>query len=208
MEQAMTDPPHIPIRMSTWPTRRSPRWLLAAGAVLLIIAVSVGLAHRPTQGQRATDLRSLLKTMNDDVVSCAAGVKEALTILRAIDTGASHDLATALSEVRYGAANCSPANNELLANLTGLVVPESLHSYHLATAVTALIDWAAPNAIKVQADVAVVLSSRGKPTEAAARAALRGDLRKLDAQRTVFYAALRPAIRALDPHASRPVLYG
>lgn len=208
MQQTTTDPPHIPLRARGWPTRRAPRWVFAAGAVLLIIAIAVGLAHRPTRGQRATDLHGLLAMMNADVISCSAGVKEALTILRAMDTGASHDLATALKEVRYGAANCNPANNELLDDLTSLQVPESLASYHLGTAVTALIDWAAPDAIAVQSDVVTVLSDRGKPAEAAARAALQAAVRKLDAQRTVVYAALGPAIKALDPHAAPPVLYG
>ena len=148
MQQTRTDPPYIPMRARGWPTRRSPRWLFAAGAVLLVIAVAVGLAHHPTKGERATDLRGLLQTLNADVGSCAAGVKEALTLLRDIDTGASHDLTIALSEVNYGAANCSPANNEQLDDLTGVQVPESLSSYHLANAVTALINWAAPDAIR------------------------------------------------------------
>src|SRR5215472_19376175 len=170
MQQTTTGPPppHVPIRTRGWPTRRAPRWVIAAGAVLLAIAVAVGLAHRPTRDEQATDLRGLLQTMKADVGSCAAGVREALTILHAIDSGASHDLTTALSEVRYGAANCSPANNELLGDLISLQVPESLSSYHLASAVTALIDWAAPNAIAVQSDVATVLSVRGTPAEAAA----------------------------------------
>lgn len=208
MQQTTTDPPHIPIRASAWPSRRAPRWAFAAGAVLLIIAVAVGLAHRPTQGQRATDLRGLLKAMNDDVRSCSAGVKEAFTILHAIDTGASHDLSTALSEVRYGAAICSPANNEQLANLNSMQVPESLSNYHLAAAVTALINWAAPDAITVQSDVARVLSDRGGPDEASALSALHAALRKLDAQRKVVNTALEPAIKALAPKARPPVLYG
>ena len=208
MQQTRTDPPYIPMRARGWPTRRSPRWLFAAGAVLLIIAVAVGLAHHPTKGQRASDLRGLLQTLNQDVGSCAAGVQEALVLLRDIDTGASHNLTVALSEVNYGAANCSPANNEELDDLTAVQVPESLASYHLANAVTALINWAAPDAIRVQTDVATALSDHGKPTQAAALAALRSALRKLNAQRAVVYAELRPAIKALAPHAAPPVLYG
>jgi hypothetical protein len=170
--------------------------------------VAVGLAHRPTPAQRASDLRGFLSSLNSDVESCAGGVRESLYVLHAIDTGASHDVATALNVANVGAANCSPANNELLDNLTAEQVPESLASYHLQRAVIALIDWAAPDAQRVQSDVALVLADRGKPAEAAARAALAGALRKLDAQRGVFYATLRPAISALAPGLTPPALAG
>ena len=57
-------------------------------------------------------------------------------------------------------------------------------------------------------DVAAVLSNRGKPGEAASRARLARDLRKLDAQRAKVYAVLRPAIRALSPASAPPTLPG
>ncbi|HXP19241.1 MAG TPA: hypothetical protein VN840_06300 [Streptosporangiaceae bacterium] len=202
------DPPFIPLRTSGWPSRRSPRWLLASLAVLAVIGALIGLAHRPTQGQRATDLRGFLQTLTADVGSCAAGVSESLTLLHAIDTGASHDLATAVSEVDYGVANCSPANSELVDDLTNAQAPESLASYHLQTAITALITWAAPDAQKVMADVAAALGSRGKPAQAADLTRLRLDLRALNAQRAAVYSALGPAIRALSPHSRPPVLPG
>jgi len=201
-------PPYIPLRTIGWPSRRSPRWLLSSGVVLLVIGVAVGLAHRPTQGERASDLRSVLATMNADVGSCAAGVRESLIVLKAIDTGTSHDLATALSEVNYGASNCSPANNELLDDLTSAQVPESLSSFHLETAITDLITWAAPDAQQVMTDVATALTARGKPTESANLAALRQALHTLDLQRSAVYSALRPAIRALAPQSAPPVLPG
>lgn len=203
-----TDPPYVPLRTTGWPQRRSPRWLLAACAVLLVIGVAVGLAHRPTRGERASDLRSLLQTMTDGIGSCAAGVHESLYVLQAIDTGASHDFGTALGEVTYGAANCSPANNESLDDLTSDDVPESLASYHLEAVIPDLITWAAPDAQQVQSDVATALTDRGKPAEAADMAALRLALRKLDAQREVVYAALSPAIKALSPQSAPPVLPG
>jgi len=149
-----------------------------------------------------------MASLNSDVESCAGGVRESLYVLHAIDTGANHDVATALNVANYGAANCSPANNELLDNLTAEQAPESLASYHLQRAVIALIDWAAPDAQRVQADVAIVLADRGKPGEPAARAALAAALRKLDAQRAVFDATLTPAIRALAPTATPPALPG
>jgi hypothetical protein len=207
LQAAKTDPPFIPVRVG-WPTRRAPRWILAAGALLLVVAISVGLAHRPTNGQRATDLRSFLHELTADVESCSGGVRESLFVLRQIDSGASTDVKTALKVAKTAAANCSPANNELIANLTSAQPPESLASYHLGAGVTALIDWAAPRAIRVAADVAAVLTDRGHPAEAADRAALRRALHELDAQRTVVYAVLAPAIRSLSPRSAAPRLYG
>src|SRR6185437_7892180 len=125
----------------------------------------------------------------------------------AIETGSSQDVRTAINLANLGASNCSPANNELLDDLTGVQVPESLASYHLQTAVKDLIDWAAPNAGQVQADVATVLSQRGRPGEQAAKAALARDLSKLERQRLVVYAAFQPAITALSPTSKPPVLW-
>jgi hypothetical protein len=205
---AQANPPYIPLRNSGWPARRMPRWLLAALAICGLIAVALGISQRPTSGQRAADLRGFLRALTADVGSCAAGVSESMTVLHAISSGASHDLTTAVSEVRYGAANCSPANNELLDNLTGEQAPESLARYHLQDAVTALIDWAAPDAQRVMTDVAAVLTAHGGAARAAGQARLRLDLRKLDAQRAVVYAALAPAIRALSPSSAPPRLPG
>ena len=208
MQTAKTDPPFIPVRASGWPGRRVPRWAFAAVAVLLAIAVAVGLSHRPTTGQRGADLRTFLHQLNADVQSCSGGVRESLFVLRAIDSGASQDRQTALTVANTAAANCSPANNELLVDLTGAQPPGSLASYHLQHAITALIDWSSPRAGQVAADVAAILSHYGQAAETADRASLRGALRELDAQRGVFYAALRPAIKALSPSSSPPVLYG
>jgi len=172
----------------------------------MAVGIAVALPHHPSAGQRAGDLRSFLATLNSDVESCAGGARESLYVLRAIDTGASHDTATALRVATYGAANCSPANNELLDNLTAEQPPESLAGFHLQRAVTALIDWAAPDAMRVQSDVARILRDRGTPAEPAARAALRTDLHALDAQRAVFYSLLGPPIRALSPGTKPPPL--
>jgi hypothetical protein len=170
------------------------------------VAVVIALPHHPTAGQRASDLRSFLTTLNADVESCAGGVRESLYVLRAVDSGASHDTRTAIRVASYGAANCSPANNELLDALTSQQVPESLARYHLQRAVIALINWAAPDAMAVQTDVAAALSDRGKPAESADLAKLRADLRTLDAQRAAVYAAIDPAVTSLSPGSGLLVL--
>ena len=181
--------------------------MFAAAAVLVIAAVAVALVHRPTAGERASDLRGLISTLNTDVESCAGGVGDALRVLKDIDSGSSHDTSTAISIADTGSANCSPANNEELDDLTGVQVPQSLDSYHLQGGVTDLIDWAAPDAANVQADVATVLTDRGRPAETAARAALSAALAKLKEQKAVVYAAFAPAIRELSPGTRLPVLW-
>jgi hypothetical protein len=208
MQDVRTDPPHVPIRRSAWPTRRTPRWLFAAGGVLLAIAVLVGIAHRPTAGERATDLKGLITTLRTDVQSCSGGVGESLYVLRAIETGISHQMATAQSIANTAAANCTTLNNMGLDDLTSVQVDESLDGYHLQAAVKDLIAWSLADAPRVCSDVLRVLSDRGKPSEPAARAALKQAQRKLDAQRAVVYAAFAPAIKALAPHARLFVLQG
>src|SRR5438128_212850 len=149
MQTSTTDPPFVPIRRSGWPVRRTPRWAIGAGVVLLAGGVAVGLSHHPSRGERASDLKSLLTTLNTDVESCSGGVGDALRVLNAIQAGTSHDVPTAISLANLGASNCSPANNEQLDDLTGVQVSESLASYHLQVAVKDLIDWAAPDAGRV-----------------------------------------------------------
>ncbi|HUC57687.1 MAG TPA: hypothetical protein VMA95_09820 [Streptosporangiaceae bacterium] len=207
MQQATTDPPMIPIRKSGWSARRAPRWAFIAAPILVIAAVAVGLAHHPSSGERASDLRGLISTLNTDIESCAGGVGDSLAVLKDIDNGSSHDVKTAINVAQTGSANCSPANNEELDDLTGVQVPESLDSYHLQAGVTDLINWAAPDAANVQYDVAVVLSDRGRPGEPAAQATLSAALTKLKAQKAVVYAAFAPAIKALSPGTKLPVLW-
>ena len=208
------DPPYVPIRRAPWPTRpswpnrRSPRWLLLAGAVLVVAAVLVALAHKPSQAQRASDLRGFLADMNRDIESCAGGVGESLTALREIDSGVSHDVATAISIAHTGASNCSPANNELLDDLESYQVTESLASFRLGAVVTGLVDWAAPDAEDVQTDVARVLAARDPQAKSTARGALRQALQKIDAKRSAVDAIMESAIRSLSAHARPPRLPG
>jgi len=203
-----TDPPYVPIRHTRWPTQRTPRWLLLAGLAVLVGAVLVGLVHRPSQAQRAGDVRQFLTDMNTDIESCAGGVRESFTVLREIDAKTSHDTATAVKVARYGAANCLPANNELLDDLTQYQVTESLASFHLPTAVDGLVTWAFPYAERVQSDIANVLSATSAPARAQASAALTRDTRDLDAQRAKADKIMMNAVRATSAHANLPDLPG
>jgi hypothetical protein len=200
--------PVRPGRASGWPVHRTPRWLIPAGVLLLGIAVAVGLAHRPSHQQRATDMHGFLYAVTFDIDSCAGDVQRAVTALQAIQSGSSHNVKTAVNLANNGAADCSPANDELIDDLESYEVPESLASYHLGNAVTGLINWAAPDAERVQTDIATVLAVRGTAGEAGAQAALHQALAKLDDQRAAVRSVLRPAISALTPGAVGPALPG
>jgi hypothetical protein len=189
-------------------SRRVPRWAYLAGIALLAIGVAVGLVHTPSRSERASDLMGVLQTMNADIESCAGGVGESLTALREIDAGASRDVTDAVTVAGTGASNCSPANNELIDDLEGYEVPESLASFHLQVAVSGLISWAAPDAEQVQSDVAAVLTARSPRDRAAAQLALTRGLQRLDAQRTAAEKPIRTAISALAVRAAPPRLPG
>ena len=201
-------PRDVPGGYAGWPAHRTPRWLAFAGAGLLAVAVCVGLAVQPSRAARASDLRGFLSDMNTDIESCAGGVSESLTVLRQIEQGASGQRATAVEIAQTGASNCSPANSMAIDDLEQYQVAESLASFHLAGVVTGLVNWAAPDAVDVQTDVARVLTARGAAASATAMAALSRAIKTLDAQRSVLYAAMNSAIRSLSAHATPPRLPG
>jgi propanediol dehydratase small subunit len=204
---ARADPPYVPIRHTAWPTRKMPRWLLAAGLLVLAAGVLVGIAVHPSRSQRATDLNGFLTDMKTDIQSCAGGVRDSLTAMRAIEAGTSHDVGTAIGIATYGSQNCSPANNMQLDDLVVYQVHESLASFRLERVVNGLVTWATPDALRVQADVAPVLRAHGA-ARAAASAKLSADLRILDNQRKYLDRIMLAAIKATDASGHPPPLPG
>jgi hypothetical protein len=202
-----TDPPHVPLRHGGWPVQKTPWWLYAAGVLVLVGAILVGLSHRPSRSQRASDVNTFLHEMTTDIQSCAGGVRESLFALRAIDAGTEHDLRTAIHIATYGASNCSPANNELLDNLTQYQVSESLASFHLNRAVDGLVTWAFPYAQRVQNDVAAALKAHGA-ARVAANQKLQRDLRTLDAQRAYVDKTMMNAVTSTSASGDLPPLPG
>jgi hypothetical protein len=202
-----TDPPYVPIRRTAWPVRRTPRWWFAAGAAIVVAGVLVGIAVHPSKAQRATDLNGFLADMKTDIQSCAGGVRDSLIALRSIEAGTEHDVHTALGIATYGAGNCSPANNVLLDDLVGYQVHESLSSFRLDRVVYGLVDWATPDAWRVQNDVAAILRARGA-AHATATAKLNHDLTVLDAQRAYLDKIMMAAISATGASGRPPPLPG
>jgi hypothetical protein len=204
------DPPYVPIRSTRWPEHKTPRWLLLAGAVVLVGIVLVALAHKPTQSQRAGDLEGVLADMTRDVQSCAGGVGESLSALHQINSGAnsSQNIKDTIKIARYGAANCSPANNQLLADLTQYQVHESLAAYHLDAAVNGLVDWCFPYAQRVQNDVANELGAHNAAKRQQYAAALQRDTRDLNQQRAKVDRILMNAVTATGAKPDLPHLPG
>ena len=200
-------PPYVPIRHVRWPVRKTPRWLWAAGAVIVIAAVLVGVAIHPSRSQRATDVNGFLTDMNTGIKSCAGGVGESLTALRAIESGTSHDVNTAVGIATYGANNCSPANSMPIDDMAAYQVQESLSQFHLDRAVNGLLTWAFPYAQRVMLDVAAVLRADGT-ARAAATAKLHHDLRVLDTQRSYVDKIMMTAVTATGATGRPPNLPG
>jgi hypothetical protein len=203
-----TDPPYVPIRHSGWPVRRTPMWVLLAVLVLAGGAVLVSLSHKPSHAQQAADLTAYMNDMNAGVESCAGGVRESQQALSAVQAGDRADLKTAVRLVNYNAANCSPANNEPLADLTQYQVTESLDSFNLVTCTNDFVTWTFPYAMQAQLDMVTVLTATSAPARAAADAALTGELRELDAERAAIYSILRSAEHATSDTAALPSLPG
>jgi hypothetical protein len=200
-------PPVIPIRRSGWPARRA-SLPVALIAVVLVAGVGlVSLSRKPSTAQRASDLNAFMRDMNTGVESCAGGVQESLTAMHSIEPG-SGDLKTAISLVQYNAANCNPANSQPLADLTQYQVTESLAAFHLQPIVNDFVTWSFPDASQAQRDMETVMTAKGAATRAGATAALTAATRKLDAERSVIYSALRSAERSLSDHTALPALPG
>jgi hypothetical protein len=200
-------PPYVPIRHVRWAVRRTPRWLYAAGLLIVIAAVLVGVAVHPSRAQRATDLNGFLTDMNTDIESCAGGVGESLTALRDIESGTSHDVTTAIGVASYGSNNCSPANSMPMDDLATYQVQESLSGFRLARVVNGLLTWAFPDAQRVQADVEAVLRAHGT-ARAAATTALHRDLHALDAQRSYVDKIMMTAVKDTAATGRPPYLPG
>jgi hypothetical protein len=191
-------PPYVPVRRSGWPVRRTPLLAYIAAAVLIAGGVLVALVHRPSTAERASDLRGFVTDMRADIGSCAADVGASLTALRTVQGGARGETAAARSIATSGASDCSPANDELIDDLIQYQVTESLASFRLGRVVNGLVAWAAPDAMRVQEDVAGVLAARDPGARASARAALRRDLRTLNAQRAAVDSIISSASRSLS----------
>ena len=202
----MSKSPTAAYRPTGWPVLRTPRWMLAAAAVLVAGLVLVAIPHRPSTAQRAADLRGMVNDVTTDIESCAGGVSDSITALQAIQAGTSNDVKTAVTIANTAAANCSPGNNMQMEDLVQYQVPESLASFHLDAAVNDLVTWAFPLAQRVQSDVASRVAATTPKEIASTSAQLRRDQQALDAQRALIDQLFTSASTALSAHVAPPSL--
>ncbi|HEV2933703.1 MAG TPA: hypothetical protein VGY96_11285 [Streptosporangiaceae bacterium] len=196
----------IPTRRSGWPVLRTPRWMLAGGVVLVAGLTLAAIPHHPSTSQRVVDLRGVVQELNTDIESCAGGVSESLTALRDIQSGTSHDIKTAVGIATFGATNCSPANNMPMDDLVQYQPPESLASFHLEQTVNDLVTWGFPDAQRVQADVATLLTAGTPSAIQAATAQLHHDQSVLDAERATIDGMINTASKSLSADVKPPPL--
>jgi hypothetical protein len=180
--------------------------MLAAGALLVAGLVLAAVPHRPSTEQRAADLRGMVQNLTTDIESCAGGVSDSLTALRAIQSGASNDVKTAVTIANTAAANCSPANSMPMEDLVQYQAPGSLASFHVQTAVNDLVTWAFPLAQRVQTDVASLVTAKAPDAIKRATAQLRTDQLALDAQRARVDRPISVASASLSAHVAPPNL--
>jgi len=198
--------PRVSSRPSGWPVLRTPKWMLAGAAVLVAGLTLAAIPHRPSTAERATDLRGMVHDLNIDIESCAGGVNDSITALRAIQSGTSHDVKTAIEIANTAAANCSPANSMPMEDLVQYQAPGSLASFHLQKAVDDLVTWGFPLAQRVQTDVATIVSAKTPAAAQRASAQLRRDQQALDAERALIDRLITTASTSLSAHVSPPSL--
>jgi hypothetical protein len=180
---------------------------MLAGAVVLVAGLTLAaIPHHPSTSQRAADLRGVVQEMNTDIESCAGGVSESLTALREIQSGTSHDIKTAVGIATFGATNCSPANSMPMDDLVQYQPPESLASFHLEQTVNDLVTWGFPDAQRVQADVATLLTAGTPSAIQAATAQLHHDQSVLDAERATIDGMINTASKSLSADVKPPPL--
>ena len=66
-----------------WPVLRTPRWMWAGAAVLVAGLTIAAIPQHPSTAQRAADLQDFVSSVNTDIESCAGGINDSMTALRA-----------------------------------------------------------------------------------------------------------------------------
>ena len=201
-----TEPPFVPLRHTGWASHRTPLWVFAAIIALAAGVVLVSLSHKPSQAQRASDLTAYFKDVTAGIQSCAGGLHDSQAAYEKVQAGDTADFGTAVGILTLGANNCSPANNESLAEFTGYQVTESLARFPLDDADNDVVTWAFPDAMNTQQDMLAVLRASTPAARAAAQATLTKALATMDAQRAAIYAIWHNAEQSSGATARLPDL--
>jgi hypothetical protein len=201
-----TEPPFMPLRHRGWATRRTPWWVFAVLAVLVVAGVLVSLSVKPSNSQRASAMVGYLQDAKGGIGSCAAGVGNSESAYDQLIAGKAVLNKNAESVFTYGESNCTVEGNEALNDFANYQVDEQLASYNLDTADNDIISWAF-DAEAAQSDMLAVLTSGTPAARASAQVTLNAALLKLDDQRAVIdkiWTAARTATGASEPLPDLP----
>jgi hypothetical protein len=148
--------------------RRALRLLLRWPVLtLLVFAVAIGVATDQTTSQtdagRLTDLRNFYQAAQTGISSCSGGLHDTLVAFRAILDGSSIDRRTAENIAIAGSQACEPTSNGDLYDMVTTVPPRDLSGYGVATAATALYEWAFPLAARAQLEIQVAVEHHDGP---------------------------------------------
>jgi hypothetical protein len=191
-----------PLRRGGWATRRTPWWVFAALAVLVVGVVLVSLSVKPSSSQRAGAMAGYLKDAQGGIGSCAAGLHDAENAYGQLISGAVSLSKNAESVFSYGGSNCTVEGNEALNNFVTYQVDEQLASYNLDAADSDVISWAF-DATGAQSDMLAVLKAGTPAARGRAQVTLNAALLKLNDQRAVIDRIWESAKKATG--ASEPI---
>jgi hypothetical protein len=200
-----TGPPNAALRRSGWATRRTPLWVFAVLAIAAVGVLLVSLSHKPSQSQRASDLRGYFGDVNSGVGSCAAGLQGSESAYDQVLGGDAAQAKAALAIFAYGGSNCTVASNEALNDFANYQVTESLDALNLDAADNDVLTWSF-DSTAVQADMTAVLKATTPAARTSAAATLNSALGKLDAERATVNAIWTAAEKTTGSGAALPSL--
>jgi hypothetical protein len=200
-----TEPPFVPLRHRGWATKRTPWWVFAVLAVLVVVGVLVSLSRTPSQSQRASDLKGYFGDVTAGVGSCVASVAQSVVAYNAVLGGQVAHLKTAEAIEAYGESNCSVASNEPLSDFVSYQVTESLDSFNLNTADNDIIAWAF-DGVQYQTDMDAVLHATTPAARADADVAVAKDLKTINAEKATIDAIWNAAKKSTGSTAALPNL--
>ena len=202
-----TEPPFAPLRHHGWATRRTPWWVFAVLAVIVVVGALVSLSVRPSQSQRASAMVGYLQAVQGGIGSCAAGLHDSENAYGQLLSGKAVLNKNAESVFSFGGSNCTVEGNEALNDfVSSYQVDEQLSSYNLDKADDDVLSWAF-DATGAQSDMLAVLKAGTPAARTSAQATLNAALLKLNDQRAVLdktWNSAKQATGASEPLPNLP----
>lgn len=182
------------------------RGWVQGGAALLLASTALGFnaAQHTSRVARAADLRAYYQIATADLSSCSGGLRDALTAMQAVVTGANRDVVTATQIVTDAQQACTPVANTKLYDLASTQPPPTLARLGLQGAAADLSRWAYPQAATALIEVRTIVRSRQAGVVTAAFRRLQQELAEL--HRTAALAERTFAAAGADLQITLPSL--